>query len=266
MKRFNIGKSVELFVGNAIDIMKKMQSESIDLIFADPPYKLSNGGVSVSSGKFVPVHKGDWDVSSGLNEDFMFHASWIAECKRLLKPNGTLWVSGTYHSIYQCGFALQNGDWKILNEISWFKPNAAPNLSRKVFTASHETLIWAARDATSKPTFNYLEMKNSDFLEDNLKRDGKQMRSVWSIPSTPAREKTFGKHPTQKPLALISRIIRASSNPGDVVLDPFCGSGTTGESAIRNNRNFVGIEIDESFVTQIALPRLEWAMGEMQND
>ena len=150
------------------------------------------------------------------------------------------------------------GGWHILNEISWFKPNASPNLSCRMFTASHETLIWARTAKKHKHVFNYQTMKQGDWHErDVIKKENKQMRSVWSIPLTKKSEKRHGKHPTQKPEALLDRVILASSNEGDTVLDPFCGSGTTGVAALRHGRNFIGIDMDREFLDNIARPRLE---------
>lgn len=228
--------------------MRSLPSESVDFIFADPPYFLSNDGFSVKSGKQVSVNKGDWDRTNGVDADFEFHKAWLAEAQRLLRKNGTLAVSGTYHSIFQCGFALQTLGFRILNDLVWFKPNAAPNLAGRNFAAAHETIIWASKTRKSKHVFNYQLMKLNEFPGDKLKNSGKQMRSVWSIPATPAREKLHGKHPTQKPLALLERLISAVTNEHDVVLDPFSGSGTTGLAALKFNRQFVGIELDNSYV------------------
>ena len=226
------------------------------MVFADPPYNLSNDGTSVHAGKRVSVNKGSWDRSQGLEADFEFHSTWIKACRRVLTPDGTIWISGTYHSIYACGYALQLQGWRLLNDVSWYKPNAAPNLGCRMFTASHETLLWAAVSPKSKHCFNYDEMREGDFPKDFIKNPGKQMRSVWAI-STPAkREKRFGKHPTQKPEALLDRIVRSSTNAGDTVLDPFIGSGTTGVVALRHGRKFIGIERDREFVSSIAAPRL----------
>jgi site-specific DNA-methyltransferase (adenine-specific) len=243
-------------LGDALEILKQLPSDSVDLIFADPPYRLSNGGITVQSGRMVSVNKGEWDVSEGPTADFAFHEAWLAECHRVLEPNGTLWVSGTYHSIYMCGFAMQKLGYRILNEVSWFKPNAAPNLGRRMFTASHETLIWASKSPKSKHVFNYDAMREGEFGGDALKAPGKQMRSVWSIPPARASEKTFGRHPTQKPIDLLNRVVIASSNEGQLVLDPFCGSGTTGEAALVNRRRFIGIDNNEGFIRDVALPRL----------
>lgn len=254
-----------LIHGDAVRVMGGYPESSFDLIFADPPYRLSNGGITVQSGRQVSVNKGEWDVSQGPEVDFAFHLSWLEECRRLLKPDGTIWVSGTYHSIYQCGFAMQKLGFRILNDISWFKPNASPNLGRRMFTASHETLIWASRSPKSRHTFNYDAMKNGEFDADPLKRPGKQMRSVWTvgaqdvwtIPTTPRSEKVFPGHPTQKPLSLLERIVIASSSKGDVVLDPFVGSGTTGVAAVMNGRRFVGIDSNEQYLREIAVPRID---------
>ena len=162
-----------------------------------------------------------------------------------MKPNGSIWISGTYHSIYACGYALQIQGFRMLNDVAWYKPNAAPNLGCRMFTASHETLIWASKNMKSKHVFNYSEMREGSFPNDFIKNPGKQMRSVWSITTPGKSEKIHGKHPTQKPLSLLDRVIRASSNPGDTVLDPFCGSATTGVAAVLNGREFVGIDADE---------------------
>lgn len=236
-----------LIFGDAVESMETMKSNSVDFIFADPPYHLSNGGLSIHSGKSVSVDKGNWDKSFGLQSDYEFHLKWLTESKRLLKPNGSLVVSGTHHSIYRCGFALENLEFKILNEIVWYKPNAAPNLTGRNLAHSHETLIWAAKDKFSKQIFNYSEMKNYEAEKDFLKNPGKQMRDVWAISTAPSREKQFGKHPTQKPLALVSRILSAFTNEGDLILDPFMGSGTTGVAAMELGRRFIGIDNNLEF-------------------
>lgn len=240
--------SFTLYHGDCLEVLSGMVPESVDLVFADPPYNLSNDGVTCHAGKMVSVNKGKWDRSRGVEGDYQFHLAWLEACKRVLKPNGTLWVSGTYHSIYACGRALQQLGFHVLNDICWFKPNASPNLSCRFFTASHETLIWVRKDKKAKHTFHYGDMKNGVFAGDILKAEGKQMRSVWSIPCTPPSEKTFGKHPTQKPVKLLERVILASSSKGDVVLDPFCGSGTTGVAAVMHARKFIGIEREKNFV------------------
>jgi site-specific DNA-methyltransferase (adenine-specific) len=237
-----------LYQGDCRQVLPALPEKSVGLIFADPPYNLSNGGFTCQSGRRAPVDKGNWDVSRGVEEDFLFHREWIRACGHVLSDSGSIWISGTYHSIYACGYALQLEGFHILNDICWYKPNAPPNLSTRFFTASHETLLWARKGESTQHQFNYQEMKHGKWPEDALKIPGKQMRSVWSIPSSPRREKESGCHPTQKPCALLSRIIGASSREGDIVLDPFAGSSTTGLAAKCLARKYIGIETDERFL------------------
>jgi site-specific DNA-methyltransferase (adenine-specific) len=239
-----------LYHGDCRDILKQFPDNYVDMIFADPPYFLSNGGFTVHAGKMVSVDKGKWDKSKSTKEDFKFHQSWLKEAKRVLKPEGTIWISGTYHSIYQCGFALQIADFHLLNDIAWFKPNASPNLSCRFFTASHETLIWARKDKKFKHYFNYDLMKNGDWYEDFIKKPNLQMRSVWSIYPPKREEKTFGKHPTQKPIELLRRCILASTPENAIILDPFNGGGTTGiaNEIIGGNRKYIGIDIEKEYL------------------
>jgi site-specific DNA-methyltransferase (adenine-specific) len=246
-----------LFNGDCLEVLSRIPENSIDMIFADPPYMLSNNGISCQNGRMAAVNKGGWDKSRGFEEDTAFHNEWITACRRVLKPEGTIWISGTYHSIYQCGYLLQKNNFHILNDIAWFKPNASPNLSCRFFTASHETLLWARKDKKAKHTFNYEEMKNGHFPEDKIKKRNTQMRSVWSIPAPKRAEKEFGGHPTQKPLDLLARIIRASTNDGGIVLDPFNGGGTSGAAAaLVKNRFYLGMEIDQTYC-EITKKRLE---------
>lgn len=238
----------KLYLSDCLDALAAMPEESVDMVFADPPYFLSSGSFTCHAGRMVSVKKGDWDLSNGTEENFNFHMAWIAACRRVLKPNGTIWISGTYHSIYQCGFALQAQGFHFLNDIAWFKPNAAPNLSCRFFTASHETLLWARKDKKAKHTFNYDLMKNSAWSEDRLKKPNTQMRSVWSINTPPKVEKKLGKHPTQKPSSLLKRILLSSTNEGDIVLDPFTGSSTTGLVAYFYARNFIGIDNNKEYL------------------
>jgi len=238
-----------LYVGDCLEVMSRFPDQYVDMIFADPPYNLSNDGVTCHAGRMVKVNKGDWDKSRGFDEDLKFHEAWIAECRRVLKPEGTIWISGTNHSIYQCGYLLQKLNFHILNDIAWFKPNAAPNLACTTFAHSHETLLWARKEKKARHIFNYDLMKNGSFSEDKMKVPGKQMRSVWSIPTPAPNEKVFGKHPTQKPLALLKRIVISSTNEGSIILDPFNGSGTTGIAAkLIGNRKYIGIDISEEFI------------------
>lgn len=240
--------STQLINADVLDALKEIGTESVDFVFADPPYFLSNDGFTVKSGKAVSVNKGAWDKSFGFDSEMDFHEAWISECLRVLKPNGTIAISGTYHSIYKCGFLLQKLDCRIVNDITWFKPNGAPALAGRNFTASHETILWASKGKKAKHVFNYAISKNWEVENDKLYSKGKQMRSVWSIPSTPKREKLEGSHPTQKPLELLRRLVAMCTNEGDTVLDPFCGSGTTGVACVLLQRNFIGIDLDQSYL------------------
>lgn len=238
----------ELINADVLQGMSQIQSETVDFIFADPPYFLSNDGFTVQSGKAVSVNKGDWDRSLGFENEMDFHRAWISECLRVLKPNGTIAISGTYHSVYKCGYILQELSCRIINDIIWFKPNGAPSLAGRNFTASHETVLWASKGKNVKHVFNYEVSKQWQAENDKLLNPGKQMRSVWSIPTTPKREKTHGKHPTQKPLELLLRLVNLCTKPGDLILDPFCGSGTTGVAAILLDREFLGIDLEPEYI------------------
>ncbi|MDE0472542.1 MAG: site-specific DNA-methyltransferase [Ekhidna sp.] len=238
-----------LYQDNSLTVMSRFPEGYVDMIFADPPYMLSNDGITCHAGKMVNVNKGKWDRSQGFENDVAFHEQWITECRRVLKPEGTIWISGTMHSIYQCGFLLQKQGFHLLNDIAWFKPNAAPNLACTTFAHSHETLLWARKEKKAKSTFNYDLMKNGSFPEDKMKRYSKQMRSVWSIPTPPQEEKEFGKHPTQKPIALLKRIVLSSTKEDDIVFDPFNGGGTTGLACkLVGNRKYIGIDISEDYI------------------
>jgi len=253
-----------LYLGDCLEVLKQFPENHFDMIFADPPYHLSNGGFTCHAGKRVSVNKGKWDESKGIKKDFDFHLKWIKACKRVLKPSGTIWISGTYHSIYACGFALQLAGYKILNDIAWYKPNASPNLSCRYFTASHETLIWARKDPKGKHTFNYKRMKNGNWhKEDILKKPGKQMRSVWAIGTPKAIEKKFGKHPTQKPIDLLKRVVLASTKENDLILDPFTGSSTTGLVAYLYGRRFIGIDTEKKYL-DLSIKRFEYLKKNME--
>lgn len=256
MKFFYKNHGVRLFNGDAVTTLADIPENSIDLIFADPPYNLSNGGFTCHAGKRVSVNKGKWDKSNGIDKDYEFHYNWIAACHRVLKENGSLWVSGTYHSIYGCGFALQNQGWHLLNEICWYKPNAAPHLACRMFAASHETLLWARKTKKAKHKFHYQLMKKMEWRGDFIKKPDRQMRSVWAINTPKAGEKKYGKHPTQKPESLLERIILACTDENDIVLDPFCGSATTGVVALRTGRNFVGIDTQKNYLNDMAIKRI----------
>ena len=210
------------------------------MIFADPPYHLSNGGISVQSGKMVSVNKGDWDKSNGYEEDYLFDKSWIFACRNKLKSNGTIWISGTYHNIFSVARCLAELGFKILNCITWEKTNPPPNLSCKYFTHSAEYILWARKEQKVSHYFNYELMK--------IINGGTQMRDVWRLPAIAPWEKSCGKHPTQKPLCVLSRIIQASTLPGAWILDPFTGSSTTGIAANLLGRRFLGIDQNEEFL------------------
>ena len=229
---------IKIYQGDCLEILPAIPAECIDLIFADPPYFLSNNGITCHAGRMVSVNKGEWDKSRGPDANHEFNRAWLGACQRVLKPNGTIWVSGTSHVIHSVGFAMQQLGYKLLNDITWVKPNPPPNLSCRYFTHATETIVWAARSAKSKHVFNYEMMKKL--------AGGKQMKSVWTIPPPEPREKRFGKHPTQKPVALLERILLAASNEGDVVLDPFAGSGTTLIAALRLRRLTMAVERDRN--------------------
>ncbi|MFW9825009.1 MAG: DNA-methyltransferase [Candidatus Thorarchaeota archaeon] len=245
-----------LYHGDALNILNQLEEAKFDLIFVDPPYFLSNDGITCKSGKMVSVNKGIWDKSKGFDEDTKFIESWLKACKRVLKENGSLWVSGTLHNIYKVGYLMEKNNLDIINDIIWYKPNAPPNLSCKYFTHSHEIVLWARKSKESHHTFNYEEMKIWNNPKDKLKNTDKQMRSVWSIPLIPKDEKEFGKHPTQKPLELLNRIISSSSNEGDLVLDPFVGSGTTGIVCSILKRRFIGIDSNDEYL-KLAIKRFK---------
>ncbi len=229
-----------LYHGDCLELMPAIPDESVDVVFADPPYFLSNDGITCHAGRMVSVNKGKWDKSQGPLTDHEFCLRWLAECRRIVKPTGSVWVSGTMHIIHSVGFAMQRLGYKLLNDITWVKPNPPPNLSCRYFTHATETVIWARKSEKARHKFNYQLMKALN--------GGKQMKSVWEIGAPAKDEKVFGKHPTQKPVALLERIIAASSDENELVLDPFSGSGTTGIAAAKARRLFVGMESDVRFL------------------
>lgn len=247
MKPYYKLESTSLFNGNSLNLLTKIEDNSIDMIFADPPYFLSNGGTSCQSGKRVSVNKGKWDNLNSYHEIEIFNRSWLEECQRILKDNGSIWVSGTHHNIYSVGNNMKTLGYKILNVITWEKPNPPPNLSCRYFTHSTEQIIWSAKNEKSKHLFNYDKMKAIN--------GQKQMKDVWRFSSPSVDEKKYGKHPTQKPEKLLERIILASSEVGDLILDPFQGTGTTGVVAKKLNRKYIGIDTDAKYLN-ISIKRI----------
>ena len=218
------------------------------MIFADPPYHLSNNGFSVHSGRKVSVNKGVWDKSQGYEKDYLFDKKWLSACRDKLKEDGTIWISGTYHNIFSIARCLTELDFKILNCVTWVKTNPPPNLSCRYFTHSAEYILWARKKDKIPHFYNYELMKDIN--------GGTQMRDVWNLPTIAKWEKTCGKHPTQKPLCVLSRIIQASTRDGAWILDPFTGSSTTGIAANLLGRRFLGIDVDKDFL-QISIARKE---------
>ena len=211
-----------------------------DMIFADPPYFLSSGGISMNSGKVVCVDKGEWDKSKSPEEIMKFNRQWISLCRKKLQENGTIWISGTYHNIFSVANCLTELGFKILNVITWQKSNPPRNISCRYFTFSTEFIIWARKNPKVPHYFNYELMR---YLEGD-----KQMTDVWKMPAIARWEKSCGKHPTQKPLAVLSRIILASTKPSAWILDPFAGSSTTGIAANLLGRRFLGIEQNDNYI------------------
>jgi len=246
---------VILFNENCLKVLSELPENSIDMIFADPPYFLSNGGFTCHAGRQVSVNKGKWDVSKGIEQSYQFTLDWLKACQRVLTPNGTIWVSGTSHIIYAVGYAIQVLGYKILNDIAWFKINPPPNLSCRYFTHSTETVLWAAKNKHSKHYFNYPLMRKFN--------NNKQMLSMWSIRAPGREEKIYGKHPTQKPLKLLERIVLASTKQGDIVLDPFSGSGTTGLAACKEDRQHIGIELEKSYLN-VSIKRFKDLFADMR--
>ena len=239
-----------LFQGDALALLSAMPPESVDCIWTDPPYFLSNDGVTNVGGRRVSVNKGEWDRSRGMENNHAFNLEWLSACQRVLRPAGTIWVTGTLHIYLSVGMAMQQLGFRILNDIIWEKTNPPPNLGCRCFAHSTEVILWATKapkGGKHKYTFHYEDMK--------AENGGKQMKTVWRFPAASRAEKRLGKHPTQKPVALIDRCIRASTNPGDTVLDPFAGTASTGVAALMNGRHFLGIERDTIYV-DIGMRRL----------
>ena len=240
-------KDFTLIKGDSFSAMPDFDFK-FDMIFADPPYFLSNGGISLQSGKVVCVDKGEWDKGKTPEEMREWNMQWLGMCRDKLKENGSIWISGTYHNIFSVADCLTQLGYRILNVITWQKTNPPVNISCRFFTYSTEFVIWARKSKKVAHKFNYDVMKRLN--------DGKQMTDVWRLPAIGRWEKSCGKHPTQKPLALLTRIILACTDEGDWVMDPFSGSGTTGIAANLCGRRFCGIEREEEFC-RMAMARRE---------
>ena len=259
LRYYNDEYGIQLYRANCLELMDALIAEypegCFDMIFADPPYFLSNGGITCHAGRMVKVDKGKWDKSEGAELNHEFNTEWLRRCQKLLNVNGTIWVSGTSHVIYSIGFAMQQLGMKILNDIIWEKPNPPPNLSCRYFTHSTETVLWTAKTEKSKHLFNYADMRTLN--------GGKQMKSVWRFTSTKKDEKTFGKHPTQKPVSLVERCILASTKEEDIVFDPFNGSGTTGVACLNENRYYVGVDLEGKYLT-LSKKRFESTIAQLE--
>lgn len=234
--------------GDCMELMKRFDFK-FDMIFADPPYFLSKGGISYQAGKAVCVDKGEWDKPGNVGSVDDFNCEWLSLCRDKLKDNGTIWISGTYHNIFSIANMLTESGYKILNVITWVKTNPPPNISCRYFTFSTEFVIWARKSPKHPHNFNYLLMKRIN--------DNKQMTDVWRLPAIARWGKSCGKHPTQKPLALLVRAVLASTGRNDWVLDPFAGSATTGIAANLCGRRFLGIEKELEFVELSCRRRVE---------
>lgn len=248
--------------------MKKLPDNSIDLIIADPPYNLSKGGewkwdnsvkLDGMGGNWNKA-KEDWDDFS-FDSYFEFTNAWLKEAKRILKSTGSMWIFGTYHNMGIINVICQKLNIEIINEVIWYKRNAFPNLSGRRLTASHETILWCNKGGKKREYyFDYEFSKNGNFSSDNLKVPGKQMRTVWDISNNKSREELlYGKHPTQKPIKILERLIKLSSKEGAVMLTPFAGSGSECVAAKINSRNYIGFEIEKEYY-DIAIERLENAL------
>lgn len=234
-------KDFKLIQGDSLKVLKGIEPKSIDMIFADPPYFLSSDGISCSGGKMVSVNKGDWDKATSIEAKHKFNRKWIKLCYQVLKDDGTIWISGTMHNIYSIGMALEQEGFKIINNITWKKLNPPPNISCRFFVHSTETILWAKKGIKkAKHKFNYPLMRELN--------GGKQMKDVWESSLTKPSEKKCGKHPTQKPMEILEKIILASTDEGDLILDPFNGSGTTGIVANKLNRKYIGIEKEKEYL------------------
>ena len=243
--------------GDCVETLSKFKFD-FDMIFADPPYFLSGGGISYQSGKIVCVDKGEWDKPTTPEEMDAFNLRWLAACREHMKDNATIWISGTHHNIFSVQQQLLKLGFKILNVITWAKTNPPPNISCRYFTYSTEFIIWARKSPKVAHYFNYDLMKELN--------GHKQMTDVWQLPAIGKWEKSCGKHPTQKPLGVLTRLIQASTKPGEWILDPFSGSATTGIAANLLGRRYLGLEIEDEFLVMSKARREELESITIRND
>lgn len=243
--------------GDCFDVLTHFDFK-FDMIFADPPYFLSNGGISYQAGKVVCVDKGEWDKGGTPELIIEFNRKWLSLCRDKLKENGTIWITGTHHNIFAIANVLQELGYKILNVVTWAKTNPPPNISCRFFTYSTEFIIWARKNPKVPHKYNYQLMKDIN--------GGKQMTDVWRLPAIGRWEKSCGKHPTQKPLSLLTRIILASTDVNDWILDPFAGSSTTGIAASLCGRRFLGIEKEYEFAILSKSRREELNINSVKNN
>ena len=238
-----------LLQGDVRKVLRSLDGRKFDMVFADPPYFLSNGGISIQSGRPVSVNKGGWDESRGRYADRQFTREWLSDCRSVMSDSATIWICGTFHNIFTVAEALVELDFRILNMVTWQKSNPPPNLSCRFFTHSTEFIVWARKSKRVAHQFNYDLMRKV--------AGGRQMTDVWRLPAIAPWEKTCGKHPTQKPLALVARAIMACTSRGQCVLDPFAGSGTTGIAANLLGRDFIGGDLDVDYLTVARNRRIE---------
>jgi site-specific DNA-methyltransferase (adenine-specific) len=241
-------KNFHLLKGDTMELLPQFEHK-FDMVFADPPYFLSNNGLSIQNGQIVSVNKGKWDKSEGFEFINDFNRQWLSLVRDKMKDDATIWISGTMHNIFSVGQILNELGFKILNVITWEKTNPPPNFSCRYFTYSTEQIIWARKSEKKPHYFNYDLMKQLN--------DDKQMKDVWKLPAIAPWEKSCGKHPTQKPLSVLTRLILASTKPNAWILDPFAGSSTTGIAANLANRRFLGIDQEEEFLNISKMRKLE---------
>lgn len=250
-------KDFTLIQGDCIDTLSKFKF-GFDMVFADPPYFLSGGGISYQSGKIVCVDKGEWDKPMDPEDIDAFNLRWLSACREHMKDNATIWISGTHHNIFSVQQQLLKLGFKILNVITWAKTNPPPNISCRYFTYSTEFIIWARKSPKVAHYFNYDLMKELN--------GGKQMTDVWQLPAIGKWEKSCGKHPTQKPLGLLARLIQASTQPDAWILDPFSGSATTGIAANLLGRRYLGLEKEDEFLSMSKARRIELEDNHIRNE